>query len=469
MADLPILTITLLTITTFFSGRNQRTFRCPNAPSPCHLPRCLWQQLQQALEAPAAPPIEERVWEGQQVLPMPAGAAATNSAASGRGMGRSGIEMPVFSALISCDRRVRVGGAAGASNACRGCCHKQRRKWQGDGAFGHRNACIFCTDQLRSKSACGRGSRCFQCLPGLLPQTAPQVAGGWGVRASKCLYFLHLSVAIEECVWEGQQVPPMPAGAAATNSAASGRGMGRSGIEMPVFSALISCDRRARVGGAAAASNACRGCCHKQHGKWQGDGAFGHRNACIFCTDQLRSKSACGRGSRCFQCLPGLLPQTAPQVAGGWGVRASKCLYFLHLSVAIEECVWEGQQVPPMPAGAAATNSAASGRGMGRSGIEMPVFSALISCDRRARVGGAAGASNACRSCCHKQRRKWQGDGAFGHRNACIFCTDQLRSKSACGRGSRCLQCLPGLLPQTAPQVAGGWGVRASKCLYFLH
>ncbi|MCV6623343.1 MAG: hypothetical protein OIF51_16500, partial [Cellvibrionaceae bacterium] len=79
--------------------------------------------------------------------------------------------------------------------------------------------------------------------------------------------------------------------------------------------------------------------------------------------------------------------------------------------VAIEECVWEGQQLPPMPAGAAATNSAASGRGMGRSGIEMPVFSALISCDRRVRVGGAAGASNACRGCCHKQRGKWQGWG----------------------------------------------------------
>ena len=72
----------------------------------------------------------------------------------------------------------------------------------------------------------------------------------------------------------------MCAGAAARNIVASGSAMGCSSIEMPVFSAVISCDVTGLVGGAAADSNACWGCCKKHHGKCQCDGVFRHSTIC---------------------------------------------------------------------------------------------------------------------------------------------------------------------------------------------
>ena len=73
---------------------------------------------------------------------MLAGPAARNIAASGSGMGCSGIEMPAFEAVLSCDTAGRVGGAAGNSYACWACCQKKRGKGQWDGVFRHRNACF---------------------------------------------------------------------------------------------------------------------------------------------------------------------------------------------------------------------------------------------------------------------------------------------------------------------------------------
>ena len=49
---------------------------------------------------------------------------ARNNAASGSGMVCSGIEMPVFEVVISCNIARRVGGAVGNSNACHTYCEK---------------------------------------------------------------------------------------------------------------------------------------------------------------------------------------------------------------------------------------------------------------------------------------------------------------------------------------------------------
>ena len=48
---------------------------------------------------------------------MLAGPAARKIAARGSGMGCSGIEMPAFETVLSCDTTGRVGGAVGNSNA----------------------------------------------------------------------------------------------------------------------------------------------------------------------------------------------------------------------------------------------------------------------------------------------------------------------------------------------------------------
>ena len=79
---------------------------------------------------------------GLQVICMLAGPAAKTIAASGSGMGCSGIEMPAFEIVLSCDTAGRVGGVAGNSNACWACCQKNRGKWQWDVVFRHRNACF---------------------------------------------------------------------------------------------------------------------------------------------------------------------------------------------------------------------------------------------------------------------------------------------------------------------------------------
>ena len=45
------------------------------------------------------------------------GLATRNIAASGSGMGCSGIQMPTFETVLNCDTAGRVGGAARNSNA----------------------------------------------------------------------------------------------------------------------------------------------------------------------------------------------------------------------------------------------------------------------------------------------------------------------------------------------------------------
>ena len=55
--------------------------------------------------------------EWLEVIRMPAAPTARKNAASGSGMVFSGIEMPAFEAVISCDTAGHVGGAAGNSNA----------------------------------------------------------------------------------------------------------------------------------------------------------------------------------------------------------------------------------------------------------------------------------------------------------------------------------------------------------------
>ena len=73
---------------------------------------------------------------------MPVGPAARKNAARGSGMVFSGIEMPAFEVVISCNITGLVGGAAGNSKACWACCQKHRGKGQWDGVFRHRYACF---------------------------------------------------------------------------------------------------------------------------------------------------------------------------------------------------------------------------------------------------------------------------------------------------------------------------------------
>ena len=68
---------------------------------------------------------------------MPTRLAARNIMGSGSGMVCLGIEMPIFEAMISCDRIGHVGGTAGNSNAYWACCKKHCGKWQWDGVFKH--------------------------------------------------------------------------------------------------------------------------------------------------------------------------------------------------------------------------------------------------------------------------------------------------------------------------------------------
>ena len=77
------------------------------------------------------------MWEGLQVIRMPTELAARNIAASDNGMVFSGIEMPTFEAVISCNITGLVGGAAGNSNACWAYCQKHHGKGQWDGVFRH--------------------------------------------------------------------------------------------------------------------------------------------------------------------------------------------------------------------------------------------------------------------------------------------------------------------------------------------
>ena len=94
-----------------------------------------------AFEAVISCDITGRVG-GLQVIRMLAGPAARNIAARGNGMGCSGIDMPASEAVLSCDTARHVGVAAGNSNARRACCQKKRGKFQWDEVFRHRNACF---------------------------------------------------------------------------------------------------------------------------------------------------------------------------------------------------------------------------------------------------------------------------------------------------------------------------------------
>ena len=60
------------------------------------------------------------------------------------------------------------------------------------------------------------------------------MAVGCCVQASKCLLLRQCSVAIQQGVWEGLHVIRMLDGLAAKNIAASGSGMGCSGIPQSV-------------------------------------------------------------------------------------------------------------------------------------------------------------------------------------------------------------------------------------------
>ena len=55
---------------------------------------------------------------------MPTVPTTRNIVASGSGMVCSGIKMPIFEVVISCNIVGRVGGAIGNSNACYTCCKK---------------------------------------------------------------------------------------------------------------------------------------------------------------------------------------------------------------------------------------------------------------------------------------------------------------------------------------------------------